>query len=94
MSLYGILYIYNIAQKIKFSIKKLSVNVTKSAVSFTEEILDPIQDGRFWCCSRIGQSPFQKSVTYLTMLKHGSVIPYLKGIQKINESRGTPSEFC
>ena len=94
MSLYGILYIYNTAQKIKFSIKKLSVNVTKSVVSFTEEILDPIQDERFWCCSRIGQSPFLKSVTYLTMLKHGSVIPYLKRIQKINESRGTPSEFC
>ena len=77
-----------------FSIKKLSVNVTKSAVSFTEEILDPIQDGRFWRCSRIRRSPFLKSVTYLAMMKHETVIPYLKRIQKINESRGTPSEFC
>ena len=31
--------------------------------------------------------------TYPTMMKLGTVIPYLKKIQKIYESRDTPSEF-
>ena len=32
--------------------------------------------------------------TYATMMKRATVIPYLKNIQKIYESRDTPSEFC
>ena len=32
--------------------------------------------------------------TYATMMKLGTVIPYLKKIQKIYESRDTPLEFC
>ena len=32
--------------------------------------------------------------TYPTVMKLGTVIPYLKKIQKIYESRDTPSEFC
>ena len=32
--------------------------------------------------------------TYTTMMKLGTVIPYLKKIQKIYESRDTPLEFC
>ena len=32
--------------------------------------------------------------TYPTMMKLGTVIPYLKKIQKIYESRDTPPEFC
>ena len=31
--------------------------------------------------------------TYSTMMKLGSVIPYLKKIQKINESRDAPLAF-
>ena len=31
--------------------------------------------------------------TYLTMMKLGTVIPYLK-IEKIYESRDTPPDFC
>ena len=31
---------------------------------------------------------------YSTMMKLGTIIPYLKKIQTIYESRGTPSEFC
>ena len=31
---------------------------------------------------------------YLIMMKLGTVIPYLKKIQKIYGSRGTPLEFC
>ena len=32
--------------------------------------------------------------TYSTMMKLGTIIPYLKKIQKIYESRDTPPEFC
>ena len=32
--------------------------------------------------------------TYPTITKLGTVIPYLKKIQKIYESRDTPPEFC
>ena len=34
------------------------------------------------------------SHTYPTMMKLGTVIPYLKKIKKIYESRDTPYEFC
>ena len=60
-----------------------------------------IQDGHFWGCSRmiggcLGQkSPLPKfSHTYPTIMKLGTVIPYLKKIQKIYESHVTPLEFC
>ena len=52
--------------------------------------LNPIQDGHFRGCSRWGEGVGQKSVTYPTMMKLGTVIPYLKKIQKIYESRDTP----
>ena len=32
--------------------------------------------------------------TYPTMMELGTVIAYLKKIQKIYESRGTPLDFC
>ena len=32
--------------------------------------------------------------TYPTTMKLGTVIPYLKKIQKIYESRETPPEYC
>ena len=32
--------------------------------------------------------------TYPTVMKFGTVIPYLKEIQKIFESRDTPPDFC
>ena len=39
--------------------------------------------------------PFHKICnTYPTMMKLGTVISYLKKIQKIYESCGTPPEFC
>ena len=41
------------------------------------------------------KSPLPKIChTYLTMMKLGTVIPYLKKIQKIYESHDTPREFC
>ena len=32
--------------------------------------------------------------TYPIMMKLGTVIPYLKKIKKIHESRDTPPDFC
>ena len=55
---------------------------------------NPIQDGHFGGCSRMGGqkgSPLPKVChTYPTMMKIGTVIPYVKKIQKIYESRDTP----
>ena len=33
-------------------------------------------------------------LTYPTIMKLGTVVPYLKKIQKIYKSRDTPLEFC
>ena len=38
--------------------------------------------------------PSLKSVTHPTIIKLGTVIPYLKKIQKLYESRDTPLKFC
>ena len=38
--------------------------------------------------------PTLKSVTHPTMMKLGTIIPYLKKIQNIYESHDTPLEFC
>ena len=41
------------------------------------------------------KAPLPKTChTYLAMIKLGTVIPYLKKIQKIYESLDTPLEFC
>ena len=51
-------------------------------------------------CSRMGEGGGQKASlpkicdTYATIMKLGTVIPYLEKIQKIYESLDTPSEFC
>ena len=65
-------------------------------------VVNPIQDGHFWGCSWMGggggggtKAPLPKIChTYSTIMKLGIVIPYLKKIQKIYESRDTPLEFC
>ena len=36
----------------------------------------------------------QKGHTYPTMIKLGTVIPHLRKIQKMHESRDTSLEFC
>ena len=61
--------------------------------------VNPIQDGLCRGCSRMGGGCKKASLpkichTYPTMIKLGTVIPYLKKIQKIYESRDTPLEFC
>ena len=41
------------------------------------------------------KGPFPKIChTYPIIMKLGTVIPYLKAIEKIYESRDTPPEFC
>ena len=55
--------------------------------------VNPIQDGHFWGCW--GPPPFPKIChTYPTMMKLGTVIPYLKEIQKMYESYDTPLDLC
>ena len=50
--------------------------------------LSSFQNGSFWGCSRIGgrggakRPHFLKSVTYATMIKLGTVVHYVKKIQK------------
>ena len=59
-----------------------------------KSFINPIQDGLFWGCSRMEggkKVPLPKVChTYLTIMKLATVIPYLKEIQKIYESRDTP----
>ena len=59
---------------------------------------NPIQDGLSWGCSQMGvgkRAPLLKiRHTYPTMMKIGTVIPYLIKIQKICESCNTALEFC
>ena len=59
-----------------------------------ENGVNPIQDGPFWGCSRMGGGLPKICHTYPTMMKLGTVIPYLKKTPKIYESRDTPLEFC
>ena len=66
--------------------------------------LNPIQDGHFRGCSRMGGETKRPTLPkichrypchrYPTMMELGTVIPYFKKIQKICESRDTPLEFC
>ena len=57
-------------------------------------IFNPIQDGHFRGCSRMGGGgkglPSLKSVTHILQWWNLEVIPYLKKILKIYESRDTP----
>ena len=62
--------------------------------------LNPNQDGLFQAADRWGvweakRPPLPKICrTYPTMMKLGTVISYLKKIQKLYESRDIPLEFC
>ena len=67
-------------------------------VSPTVSDFNPVQDGPFRGCSRMGgnkKAPLHKICqTYPTMMKLGTDIPYLKKIQKIYESCDAPLAFC
>ena len=80
-------------------IPKVSSNHTCLSVISLNSALNPIQDGHFWGCSRMGwrgkKAPLPKIChTYPTIMKLGTVIPYSEKIQKTYESRDTPFEFC
>ena len=81
----------------------LSVNIAKSlrVALFTKHLrwlllqmfcFNPIQDGLFRGCF-FGPLP-KICHTDPTMMKLGTVIPYLRKVQKINKSRNTCLEFC
>ena len=80
-------------------IPKVSSNHTCLSVISLNSALNPIKDGHFWGCSRMGwrgkKAPLPKIChTYPTIMKLGTVIPYPKKIQKIYESRDTHLDFC
>ena len=60
--------------------------------------INPVQDGLVRNCSRIRgeeRPPLPKNChTYPTRMKLGTVILYLKKIQKVYESRDTSLNFC
>ena len=60
-------------------------------------ILGIFRMGLFWAAHRWGwqKAPFPKIChTYPTIMKLGTVIPYLKKIHKMYESSDAPLEFC
>ena len=63
-------------------------------------MFNPIQDEIFRGCSWMGETslpppPFLKiGHTYPTMIKLGTVIPYLRKIQKMHKSGDAPLDFC
>ena len=63
------------------------VILLKLLLSFSIIVFNPIQDGHFAGCSRIGR---QKG----PLPEIWTVIPYLKKIQKIYESRDIPLDLC
>ena len=74
------------------------MSIIKKIIAFKPLKFNPIQDGHFRGCSRMWGAkrfPLPKIChRYPTMMKLGTVIPYLKKIKKIYESRDTPPEFC
>ena len=75
--------------KLLFSIRRVNQSIKKIFL----KVLNPIQDGLFRGCSRMGgdkKAPLLKIChTYSTMMKLGAVMPFLKEIQKIYESQDT-----
>ena len=77
------------------SLEDLSSTLTSSPIN---SFFNPFQDGYFRDCSRMG-GPFWSPLpkirhTYPTMMKLGTVIPYLRKIQKMYKSRDTFLKFC
>ena len=70
-------------------------------IDIWDRLINLIQDGLFRGCSPmgLGEGGQKGSLpkichTDLAMMKLGTVIPYLKKIQKIYESRDTSHESC
>ena len=87
-------YLENVAKKL---FEWFNNNHVKTNLVMSIFTLISIQDRLFRGCSQIGgqKGPLPKFChIYPTMMKLGTVIPYLKKIQKIYKSRDTPLEFC
>ena len=78
--------------------KSIKLKLINTVINF-----NPNQDGLFWGCSRMGAGGGRggKKVslskichTYPALMKLGTVIPYLKKIQKRHKSRDIPLHFC
>ena len=77
----------------------VNASAVPSDFSVPSRPFNPIQDGHYRGYSGMGgrakRAPLPKIYcTYPTMMKLGTVIPYLKKIRKIYESRDTPPDFC
>ena len=56
--------------------------------------MDLFEAAHGWC-GEAKRPPLPKIChTYPKMMKFGTVVPYLKKIQKLYESRDAPLEFC
>ena len=92
---------HNLGRFIKTPLEKpniFNIFIICSGKSLNITSFNPIQDGYFRGCSRMGVTrippcPSKICHTYPTMMKLGTVIPYLKKIPKIYESRDTPPKF-
>ena len=62
-------------------------------INTTQPVVNPIQDGLFRGHSRVWP-PSPLCHIYPTMMKLGTVISYLRKIQKIYKSRDISLEFC
>ena len=60
-------------------------------IAADDNFINPIQHGPFLSCSWMGGGGKKP---YPTMMKLGTVIPYLRKTQKIYESCDTPLELC
>ena len=65
---------------------------------FIKKIFNPIENGLFQGCPTDGEVGKKASLPkichiYPTMVKLGTVIPYLKKLQKLYESHDTPQAF-
>ena len=80
--------------------RNMNLNNSKGLQDFDIPIktIYPIQDGLFRGCSRMGEAflpPLPKiRHTYPTVMKLGTVITYLRNIQKMYKSRDTFIDFC
>ena len=86
MSLY---FMFSLMKSLKitiFSLKKVFITA-KSRNCHWRYYINPIQDGIFWGCSRMTGclfAPLPKICdTYHTIIKLGTVIPYLRKTQKV-----------
>ena len=96
------LILLNLVSKSVFSLLKVLIflrnQCTKWKMHFISKMkLNPIQDGPFRGCSRMGsqKGPLSKIChIYPTLMKIDTVISSLNKIQKIHKSLDTLLEFC